>query len=99
VLSGPVPDELSTTLTADCVCDEPISRRAIEVWSLVAQMLEQFQGPAPDFKTCRRRMQNGPGGGPTASEPQHQGSRAGRTRGWQGKIKYCSNCNATGRHD
>jgi hypothetical protein len=66
VLSGPVPDELPTTRTAYSVCYEAISRRAIEVWSLVAQMLEQFTGPEPDFKAWRRRIQNGPGGGPTA---------------------------------
>ena len=66
VLSGRVPDELSTTRTAYCVCDEPISRRAIEVWSLVAQELQQFTGPEPDFKAWRRGIQNGPGGGPTA---------------------------------
>jgi len=96
VLSGPVPDELSTTLTADCVCDEPISRRAIEVWSLVAQMLEQFQGPAPDFKTC--------GGGPRtgrrrtdielATAPKER-SGEGEGRCYS-KIKYCSNWSATG---
>ncbi len=66
LLSGRGPDELSTTLTVCSVRYEETNRRAIEVWSLVAQMLEQFMGPDPDLKAWRRRTQNGPGSRPTA---------------------------------
>jgi hypothetical protein len=61
-----VPDELSTTLRDYSVCYEETNRQAIEVGSIVAQMLEQFTGPDLDFTAWRPRTQNGPGGGPTA---------------------------------
>jgi hypothetical protein len=41
--------------------------QTIDLWPLVGQILEQFLDTDRGFKAQRRRTQDGPGAGPTAS--------------------------------
>jgi hypothetical protein len=63
-LKGRVPGELHTTLTAYTTYYRETTGQAIDVWSLVVQMLRRFVETDREFQAWRRRSQNGPGGGP-----------------------------------
>ena len=63
-LRGRVSGELHTTLTAYTTYYRETTGQAIEVWSLVVQMLQRFVETDREFQAWRRRRQNGPGGGP-----------------------------------
>jgi hypothetical protein len=67
LLKGRVPGELHTALTAYTAYYRETIGQTIELWPLVVQILQQFLDTDRDFQAWRRRTQNGPAGGPTAS--------------------------------
>jgi hypothetical protein len=64
ILKGRVPGELHTTLTAYTTYYRETTGQAIDVWSLVVQMLQRFVATDREFQAWRRRGQDGPGGRP-----------------------------------
>ena len=66
-LKGRVPGDLHAALTAYTTYYCETTGQTIDVWSLVVQMLQRFVETDREFQVWRRRTQNGPGGGPTAS--------------------------------
>jgi hypothetical protein len=64
LLKGRVPGELNIALSAYAAHYRETAGQMIELWPLVAQILEQFLDADRDLQTWRRRTQNGPGAGP-----------------------------------
>jgi hypothetical protein len=66
-LRGRVPGELHAALTAYTRYYQETTGQAIDVWSVIVQMLQRFVETDREFQAWQRRARNASGTGPVTS--------------------------------